>query len=112
MANSSPLLPPIYRLPSAVAAAGEFEAALAMSGGEAAKTGAEKGMAVAKLAPCRAEKIFPFYARSRPSSPSSVLEAAGDPVWDAIRAEARLEVRIRSSLCFVFFCFYLGLLLF
>lgn len=87
-----------------------------MSGGEAGETAApatatvmvkEKGMAVAKLPPCRAEKIFPFYARSRPSSPASVLEAAGDPVWDAIRAEARLEVRIRSSFCFVLRFFFI-----
>lgn len=79
-----------------------------MSGGEAAETAAGKGVAVEKLARCRAEKIFPFYARSRPSSPSSVLEAAGDPVWDAIRAEARVEVRIRSSLCFVLVFFLSG----
>lgn len=43
---------------------------------------------------CRSERIFPIYAmgNSKPNSiVRTVLDSAGDPVWDSVRAEAKSE---------------------
>lgn len=47
---------------------------------------------------CRLEKVFPVYAlgieqtESDPESVVSIANLDGDPIWDAVRLEAKLEV--------------------
>ncbi|PKA47816.1 putative serine acetyltransferase 2 [Apostasia shenzhenica] len=45
---------------------------------------------------CRSERIFPFYAMGTKNDASSLvvpssLDSSADPIWDAIRTEAKLE---------------------
>lgn len=66
----------------------------------------EPGFFDSESAAYRLEKVFPVYASGIPKpEPDPVVEAdsSGDPIWDAVREEAKLEVRIYIS-NFVFLC--------
>lgn len=44
---------------------------------------------------CRSESIFPMYAMGKSKSNSlsrTIIDNAGDPIWDSVRADARSEV--------------------
>lgn len=43
------------------------------------------------------ERVFPVYAVGS-SAPAAVAPDFGDPIWDAVREEAKLEVRLSNTL--------------
>lgn len=48
----------------------------------------------------RLEKVFPVYALGVPkpdSDPVVPADSSGDPIWDAVRVEAKLEVQIYNA---------------
>jgi serine O-acetyltransferase len=50
---------------------------------------------------CKSEVIFPIYVRGsskRNSITRTILDFAGDPIWEAVKSEAKSEVR---NHCFV-----------
>lgn len=72
----------------------------------------ENGEIDANSTPSPFEKVFPVYAMgvSKPNSDPVVLPAdSADPIWDAVREEAKLEVPV-SFFSFSFFNFYFWLL--
>ena len=69
------------------AARGNGRARVGCGGGSCPSAGA---------APPRSETMFPIYVMgsARAAPPRAVLDpAAGDPIWEAVKAEARSEVR-------------------
>lgn len=57
---------------------------------------------------CRTEMMFPMYAMGsfKPNSIArTILDTAGDPIWDSVRADARFEVIIIGPFLFFFLSF-------
>ena len=46
----------------------------------------------------RLERVFPVYAMGSSKPPAVVGSDLGDPIWDAVRQEAKLDVRFSNTL--------------
>lgn len=80
-------------------------------GGEAAANGNGKIAPGARCGSCagkwrsRSEAIFPIYVMgsSRASTVTaarSIVDSAGDPIWDAVKSEAKSEVSVVPNFAF------------
>ena len=72
----------------------------------------KKSFVDSKTTQYRIEKVFPVYALGilKPDSDSLVLvsnsgDSIADPIWDAVKEEAKLEVQSFSSISFLFILF-------
>ncbi len=72
----------------------------------------KKSFVDSKTTRYRIEKVFPVYALGilKPDSDSVVLvsnsgDSIADPIWDAVKEEAKLEVQSFSNISFLFILF-------